>query len=86
MHTHRYGGDAPTAADCKALVDLLRVLGAKRMVIGHTVRKDGISPACGDAVWRVDVGLSGAYAMGKRAQSQALEINPGGVVKVLISS
>ncbi len=31
------------------------------MVVGHTVQKDGVTSACGQHVWRVDVGMSRAY-------------------------
>jgi hypothetical protein len=31
------------------------------MVVGHTVNREGISPACGEKVWRVDVGLAEHY-------------------------
>ena len=54
------------------------------MVIGHTVQREGISQACGGRVWRIDVGLSAAYAMGSRGKAQVLEIGPRGA-KVLSS-
>ena len=48
----------------------LALLGAKRMVVGHTVMEGGIAPACGGAVLRIDVGLSAAYG----GAAEALEI------------
>jgi hypothetical protein len=45
-------------ADCETLRAALAELGAKRMVVGHTVQKEGINPACNGAVYRIDVGLS----------------------------
>jgi hypothetical protein len=56
----RHYSDQPDEADCKLLDDALAKLGAKRMVVGHTVQPR-ISAACGDKVWRVDVGMSAYY-------------------------
>jgi len=39
----------------------LKMIGANRMVIGHTTQKRGITSACNQQVWRIDVGLSAAY-------------------------
>ncbi len=47
--------------DCDALDEALSVLGAKRMVVGHTVQPSGISSACQGRVWRIDVGMSRAF-------------------------
>jgi len=47
--------------DCAALSRTLTELGAKRMVVGHTVQRGGANSACGGAVWRIDVGLSRYY-------------------------
>ena len=49
-------------------------------MIGHTVRPEGISSACGGAAWRVDVGLAATESdAGKPhiAASQVLEIVQG---------
>lgn len=78
----------PTAA-CDELSDALRLLGAKRLVVGHTVqsRINGACPAAADSggsssVYRIDVGLSAAMG---GATPQALEIRRGGSVRVLAS-
>ncbi len=47
--------------DCTALGDVLKRLGAKRMVVAHTPQPDGITSACDGALWRIDVGLSKHY-------------------------
>lgn len=47
--------------DCRTLGGVLRALGVKRMVVGHTQQFDGINARCGERVWRVDVGLSSHY-------------------------
>jgi hypothetical protein len=44
--------------DCAALTTALSELGAKRMVVGHTVQHHGINSACDTKVWRIDVGLA----------------------------
>ena len=36
-------------------------LGAKRQVVGHTVQAKGITAACDDTIWRIDVGLAKIY-------------------------
>jgi hypothetical protein len=47
--------------DCAQLKDALAKLGAKRMVVGHTVQPGGINGACDGALWRIDVGLAKLY-------------------------
>ena len=47
-----------SAPDCGDLATALARLGAKRMVVGHTVQKQGINSACGGAAWRIDVGMA----------------------------
>jgi len=56
--TRAYGGDD---VDCAQLKSVLAKLGAKRMVVGHTVQKQGITSACDGALWRIDVGLAKLY-------------------------
>lgn len=51
----------PDEEDCRLLETTLDRLGARRMVVGHTVQKGGISSACGGRVWRVDVGMAHHY-------------------------
>ncbi|HEY6035621.1 MAG TPA: metallophosphoesterase [Kofleriaceae bacterium] len=48
-------------ADCTKLADVLGKLGAKRMVVAHTVQTAGITSACDGALWRIDVGLASHY-------------------------
>jgi len=57
----RHYSDDPDVEDCRLLEEALDGLGARRMVVGHTVHDEGISPACGEMVWRVDVGLAEHY-------------------------
>jgi len=55
--------------------------GAKRLVVGHTVQKDGISSACQQRLFRIDVGLSAYYGDNP---AQVLELTAQGarVLKV----
>jgi hypothetical protein len=53
--TRAYGGDD---VDCAALGRVLKQLGAKRMIVGHTVQKAGINSQCDGALWRIDVGMT----------------------------
>ena len=69
---------APSREDCAVLEDALNLLHAKRMVMGHTVQKPDISPACNAQGWRIDVGMSRAYG----GPMEVLEIR-GDAVKVL---
>jgi hypothetical protein len=66
------------APDCSDLTAALSRLGAKRMVVGHTVQHHGASSACGGAVWKIDVGLSHSFG----GPIEALEIR-GDDVRVL---
>lgn len=77
LWSRRYSA-APEAKDCEVLRDALALSGARRMVVGHTVQRGGISPACDGRVWRIDVGLSHHYG----GELQVLEI-AGEQVKVL---
>ena len=54
-------------------------LGAKRMVVGHTVQPQGMNAACDGALWRSDVGLAKLY--GGPIQVLAIEGGTATVVK-----
>ncbi len=64
--------------DCADLAAVLAELGAKRMVVGHTVQHRGVNSACDGQVWRIDVGLASYFG----GPIQALEIR-GDQVNVL---
>ncbi|MBX3159836.1 MAG: metallophosphoesterase [Deltaproteobacteria bacterium] len=61
-------------ADCAAARAALAALGAKRLVVGHTVQPSGITSACDGTVWRIDVGLAKHYG----GPIQVLEITASG--------
>ena len=69
---------APGREECATLVEALTALNAKRMVMGHTVQKPDISPACDEKAWRIDVGLARFYG----GPVEALELR-GDSVRVL---
>lgn len=73
-----YSEGTPGADACTTLRQVLHELHARRMVVGHTVQKDGITSACNKQIWRIDVGLSDFYG----GPDQVLEID-GDKVKVL---
>ena len=52
---------APGREECATLNETLGALGAKRMVMGHTVQRNGINAACDGKAWRIDVGMSKVY-------------------------
>jgi hypothetical protein len=58
--TRVYSNDE-TAPDCSDLATVLGELGAKRMVVGHTVQGHGVNSACDGRVWRIDVGIAGYF-------------------------
>ncbi|TPV94764.1 MAG: calcineurin [Myxococcales bacterium FL481] len=60
---------------CKPLAETLVRIGAKRMVVGHTPQLSGITSACDQRVWRIDVGMAAHYG----GPTQALEITSAGV-------
>jgi hypothetical protein len=72
--TRLYSSDPPSDA-CAQLEKVLRSVGATRMVVGHTPQARGISPACGEKVWRIDTGMSHFYG----GPVQVLEIESGRV-------
>jgi hypothetical protein len=76
--TRALGG---SEADCEAAKAALAALGAKRMVVGHTVQR-GVNGVCGGTVWRIDVGLAKLYG----GPIQVLELAPGAPPKVLTGS
>jgi hypothetical protein len=63
---------------CKLLQRSLDALGARRMIVGHTTHTEGITSACSDRVWRIDVGLAASYG----GPMQVLEIR-GDSIRVL---
>jgi hypothetical protein len=74
-----YSLDPVAPRACEALGEVLAALGVRRMVVGHTVQSAGISSACDDRVYRIDVGLSSYYGSGP---IQVLEIE-GERVRIL---
>ena len=70
----RHYSDDTDEDDCALLDTVLSATGASRIVVAHTVQ-DGINSACGDRIWRVDVGMAAYYG----GSTQVLEIVGGGV-------
>ena len=60
LWNRRYSA-SPDAQDCLVLDQVLHQVQVRRMVVGHTVQRGGISQACEGKVWRIDVGLSSHY-------------------------
>jgi hypothetical protein len=67
--------DPVSEENCAVLGRTLEALGVRRMIVGHTPQKQGVTSACGDRVYRVDVGLARYYG----GPVQILEITPAGV-------
>lgn len=77
MWTRQFSRDVD-AADCALLDESLRILGARRMIVAHTVQPE-ITALCGGRVWAADVGMSRAYG----GPVQVLEIVGDRTVRVL---
>jgi hypothetical protein len=75
--TRAYSAEGDTPA-CSELAATLAALGARRMVVGHTVQRGGANSACDGAVWSIDVGLSRFFG----GPIEVLEIR-GGQARVL---
>jgi hypothetical protein len=70
--TRRYSVEGGPA-DCGELERTLAALHVRRMVVGHTPQKSGITSACADRVWRIDVGMAASYG----GRVEVLEIRDG---------
>jgi hypothetical protein len=79
--TRDYSSEKTGDAECQMLEQVLQSLKAKRMVVGHTPQKHGVTSACDEKVWRVDVGLAAHYG-GNASSTQVLEVK-GDHVRVL---
>lgn len=77
-HWTRLYSQEPDSVACQTLSEVLDALRAKRMIMGHTVQRGGITQACGGQAWLLDVGLAARYG----GPSQVLEI-VGDSVRVL---
>jgi hypothetical protein len=58
--TRLYSMNVDEAA-CDTAAHVLARLGARRMVVGHTVHRNGITAYCDGLVWAVDTGLADYY-------------------------
>jgi len=67
--TRRFCQD-PGPADCAVADETLTLLGVRRMVVAHTVHRDGIVRNCEGKVWCIDVGMAAYYG----GHPEALEI------------
>ena len=79
LWTRYLSAGKPSAAACAELARVLKKTGTRRLVVGHTVQQAGITSACDNKVWRIDVGMAAHYGS---PSVQALEI-VGDQVKVL---
>jgi hypothetical protein len=64
--------------ECAMLVEALTILGAKRMIVAHTVQET-ITSNCNENVWAIDVGMSRYYG----GAVEVLEIVGDEVITVL---
>jgi hypothetical protein len=67
-----------TDADCALVDESLGILGARRMIVAHTVHAE-ITPRCDERVWAIDIGMSRAYG----GRVQVLEIVDDSKLRVL---
>ncbi|HVY29154.1 MAG TPA: metallophosphoesterase [Polyangiaceae bacterium] len=81
--TRAYGAPEVDDATCEILGRVLKEVGAKRLIVGHTVQKGGITSSCQERVFRIDVGLSAYYGDNP---AQVLEITPKGTRVLSVST
>jgi hypothetical protein len=74
----RLYSDEPDSVACVTAREVLDALGAKRMVMGHTVQEDGVTSYCNGRIWCIDVGMAAHYG----GSVEVLEIK-GDAVRVL---
>lgn len=60
----------PDVQDCARLAEALKLIGAKRMVVGHSIH-DHVQSACDDQVWMIDTGMNAGFFGGP---TEVLEI------------
>jgi len=77
MWTRQFSANV-TPADCDVLAESLKILGARRMIVAHTVHEE-ITARCNERVWAVDVGMSRFYG----GQVEVLEIVDDSKLRVL---
>jgi hypothetical protein len=77
MWTRQFSASV-TPADCDVLAESLKILGARRMIVAHTVHEE-ITARCNERVWAVDVGMSRAYG----GRVEVLEIVDDSRLRVL---
>jgi len=77
MWTRQFSGNV-TDEDCAVLAESLKILGARRMIVAHTVHPE-ITARCDSRVWAIDVGMSRAYG----GKVQVLEIVDDSKIRVL---
>jgi len=63
---------------CTQLEKTLEAVNAKRMVVGHTVQRRGITSGCGRKIWRIDVGMSSSYG----GKAEVLELR-GNMTRII---
>jgi hypothetical protein len=68
----------PGSESCRMLADTLKMLRARRMIVGHTPQDRGINAACSGRVWRIDTGMSAVYG----GVPEAIEISRRGDVRI----
>ena len=64
------------ADKCSELKNTLNLLSADRMIVGHTVQKNGITTYCekkSNSLWAIDVGLSRAFDLTLNCQYLVIE-------------
>jgi len=71
----RHYSDVPGQYDCIRIDQILARLHCDRMVVGHTVQDDGITPKCENHIWCIDTGAAEHYG----GPVQVLEISSDGV-------
>ncbi|GFQ02090.1 uncharacterized protein at1g18480 [Phtheirospermum japonicum] len=79
-----FSNELAKECDCLLLEHVLETIpGVKRLIMGHTIQKDGINAICGNQAVRIDVGMS--KGCGNRFP-EVLEVNEKSEIRVLTSN
>eukprot|EP00184_Porphyridium_aerugineum_P001340 CAMPEP_0184698820 /NCGR_PEP_ID=MMETSP0313-20130426/5302_1 /TAXON_ID=2792 /ORGANISM="Porphyridium aerugineum, Strain SAG 1380-2" /LENGTH=568 /DNA_ID=CAMNT_0027157809 /DNA_START=131 /DNA_END=1837 /DNA_ORIENTATION=+ len=73
--------DTMTLSKCSELEALLNQVGARMMIVGHTIQPQGINSACHGKIWKVDTGISRVYG----GRLECLEIRNGSDIFIIPS-
>jgi hypothetical protein len=80
----RHFPDGDASIVCNDLQQTLELVGAKRMVLGHTIQTNGVVARCDGALLLADTAISSAYSGLPGRRTSCVEYGFGGVKNVTV--